>query len=79
MVLYWCIINSGNHMRNQGKQTVKLFSLVVLLLLAGCQSDKKPLLQTVDTDKDNTSVHGDSKPLYREVTDEFGIRKGWEF
>ena len=57
-----------------------LLFLLLLLSLASCQADKEPLIQLRDYDKsENSNVRRDDKPLYREVTDEFGIVKGWKF
>lgn len=53
---------------------------LLLLLVTGCTPDKQPALRQRDYDKDRGSaVTKDDKPLYREVTDEFGVHKGWKF
>ena len=58
--------------------------LLVLSILtisaAGCESDGEKMLRLKDSGKDNkTNIHGEDKPAYREVTDEFGVGKGWKF
>jgi len=51
-----------------------------LLFLAGCQPEKAPIIQLKDFSDDGSShVIGEPKPAYREVTDEFGVVKGWMF
>lgn len=59
----------------------KLLLLSILTLsAAGCESDGEKLLRLKDGGKDNkTNIHGEPKPAYREVTDEFGLGKGWKF
>lgn len=59
-----------------------MVSLMILLcsLLSGCKSAKEPLIQLREYDSaTGTNVHSDDKPLYREVTDEFGVVKKWKF
>ena len=59
---------------------MRLFFVLSLLLLAGCQPDKERLLQFRDTDENtNSNAFKDDKPLHREIIDEFDVKKGWNF
>ena len=61
---------------------LQFIALVLFLAFftSGCKPDGKPLIQLQDYDKADTSnVHKDDKPMYRELTDEFGVKKGWDF
>jgi hypothetical protein len=54
--------------------------LFIVLAAAGCVPDKEPLIHFQDIDKSRGSnIHKDEKPMYREVTDEMGLKKGWKF
>ena len=59
---------------------MRFLLLIAILVLPGCQSDGEGPIRLGPSDKDQGSnLHKDDKPLYREVTDEFGVGKGWKF
>jgi hypothetical protein len=54
--------------------------LLLALCCAGCQSSGEPVFGFRDTETGpNAKIKGGDKPIYREVTDELGIQKGWKF
>ena len=54
--------------------------LLLLLLMTGCQGEKAALTTMPNSARrESTSITSDPKPLYREVTDELGVKKGWSF
>lgn len=60
------------------KASVEQFLLLMILVLglavSGCESTHDPTIGFRDTELGtNAKITGDSKPIYREVTDELGI------
>lgn len=54
--------------------------LLLVLLCTGCSPSGEPILGVRDTDTGPSArIHGESKPRYREITDELGVQRGWKF
>lgn len=54
--------------------------VLCIIVLGGCQDVKAPPIQLREFKSGpSTSLHGEAKPAYREITDEFGVYKGWQF
>lgn len=61
-------------------QVLLALILVLGLIASGCESTHDPPIGFRDTELGpNAKVHGGEKPVYREVTDELGVQKGWKF